>query len=132
MSFTVDLTKFANATVGQMRVVPRKIALDILRRLVMRTPVDTGRARGNWQVSVGSPAQTAVDATDKGGGATIEAAVPTVEGWDASKVAIFLMNNVPYISALEDGHSDQAPSGMVKITLAEFDAIVDSSAGGKS
>ncbi len=35
------------------------------------------------------------------------------------------MNNLPYAIALEYGHSDQAPGGMVRITQARFQQIVE-------
>ncbi len=125
MSFSGDLDRFADKTRQKLTVIPRKVALEMLRRVVMRTPVRSGRARGNWQTSVGSPVETEIERADKGGGATISGAVPVIEGWDAQNVAIFLMNNVPYIQRLEDGYSDQAPSGMVKITVAEFQGLVE-------
>lgn len=38
----------------------------------------------------------------------------------------FVVNNdAEYISYLEDGHSGQAPNGMVAVTLNEMDAIVE-------
>jgi len=125
VSFTSDLSRFENKVKNRLLVVPRKVALEVLRRVVMRTPVESGRARGNWQTSVGAPMVGETGRTDKSGGAVIGSAVPIIESWDASNVAIFLMNNVPYIQRLEDGYSDQAPSGMVKITVAEFQGIVE-------
>jgi len=91
MSFTSDLARFENKTKQKLLVVPRKVALEILRRVVMRTPVLSGRARGSWQTTVGAPME----------------------------------NHVPYIQRLEDGYSTQAPAGMVKITVAEFEGIVE-------
>ena len=126
MSFTSDLSRFENKVKNRLLVVPRKVALEVLKRVVMRTPVDSGRARGNWQTSVGSPITTEIDRVDKTGATVMAAALPTIESWDAANVSIFLMNNVPYIQALEDGHSKiQSPSGMVKITVAEFQGIVE-------
>ena len=34
-------------------------------------------------------------------------------------------NNLPYIEALENGHSQQAPLGMAAVTLAEVAAEID-------
>jgi len=33
---------------------------------------------------------------------------------------ITIYNNLEYIEALENGHSQQAPAGMVAVSLAEF------------
>jgi nitroimidazol reductase NimA-like FMN-containing flavoprotein (pyridoxamine 5'-phosphate oxidase superfamily) len=37
----------------------------------------------------------------------------------------YLVNNLPYAVPLEYGHSKQAPGGMVRITLARFQQVVD-------
>ncbi|MEX2444502.1 MAG: hypothetical protein WD492_12915 [Alkalispirochaeta sp.] len=123
MSFALDLQRFADTTQRRMSVIPRKVALELFRRVVMRTPIDEGRARGNWQAGVGTPPAGETDS--KGGSAAIEQIAAEVESWDAESIAIYLVNNVPYIVPLEDGHSGQAPQGMVKISLAEFPDIVE-------
>jgi len=127
MSFSDDLNRFENKVKNRLTVVPRKIALEVLRRVVMRTPSRSGRARGNWQTSVGAPIETELGKQHNApaGGAPISRGAQVISGWDATNVSIFLMNNVPYIQRLEDGYSDQAPSGMVKITVAEFEGIAE-------
>ncbi|MCP5041081.1 MAG: HK97 gp10 family phage protein [bacterium] len=96
----------------------RLLALKLLRLLVIRThttpgtPVDTGRARGNWQLSVNAPLTGTLDVLDKSGSSPIAlaaTAVNAVQGFED----IWLTNNLPYILALEEGHSKQAPSGFV-------------------
>ena len=42
----------------------KKMVLEALRRLTSKTPVDTGRAKGNWQTSIGAPIREAVDVLD--------------------------------------------------------------------
>jgi hypothetical protein len=83
-----------------------------------------GRFRGNWQVTVGSPASGEVRRVDAAGTQTIEAGAaaiaPAVVG-----PTIYLTNNVPYAIPLEYGHSKQAPTGVVRVTAVEFQAIVD-------
>ena len=37
----------------------------------------------------------------------------------------YLVNNLPYAVPLEYGHSSQAPAGMVRVTIAEFQQIVE-------
>ena len=73
MSFAAEVKQFTDKTERLLRVIPRKIALELLRRLIMRTPVDSGRARGNWQASVGTPATGETGTTDKSGSAALEA-----------------------------------------------------------
>ena len=47
--------------------------------------------------------------------------------WQMSigKEDFVITNDAPYISYLEDGHSKQAPIGMVAVTLNEVPTIID-------
>jgi len=38
---------------------------------------------------------------------------------------VYLANNLPYAQRLEDGWSQQAPEGMVKLTVQRFQQIAD-------
>ncbi len=106
-------------TAVQFRNLVRKVALDALRGIVLKTPVDTGRARGNWQVTIGQPAAGKIDYADKGGGPTISKG--TGEILAAPPIGkIWLTNNLPYAERLEHGWSQQAPAGMVQLTLVEI------------
>lgn len=95
----------------------RKIALDLDTRVVLATPVDTGRARGNWFPSINSPSNALDEnAKDKSGSAAIGALSGVVAGAKLGDT-IWMTNNLPYILPLENGHSKQAPQGMVDINL---------------
>lgn len=113
MSFELDLAKFADELEVETEQVVRKVALDVHTKVSMKTPVDTGRARANWNVSAGSPDRSVTEDTS--------AQVPTLKKGDGEE-AIYITNSLPYIGKLEDGSSDQAPSGMVSITMAEVEA----------
>ncbi len=104
-------------------LVQKKLAFQILEGIVNMTPVDTGRARGNWQVTIGAPS-AAVDENrfDKAGGGTISAGAAVISSL-TDLGAIYITNNLPYILPLERGHSQrQAPSGMVQVTLDRVSA----------
>lgn len=106
---------------AQVKLAQKKLALELFRRIVMRTPVDTGRARGNWQLTIGAPATDILpirrnDANISMAGAILNLMTPYSDIW--------ITNNVPYILALEYGHSDQAPKGMVRVSLDEVKAMV--------
>lgn len=82
-----------------------------------------GRFRSNWNVSVGQPntstSERVVDASqviDEAAAVTLTARAGDV---------VFISNNLPYAQRLEEGWSKQAPHGMVKITVARFQSIVD-------
>lgn len=86
-----------------------------------------GRFRGNWQFSIGTPADGTLDRADASGGATLAKLKLQVESLTAGQVA-YIVNNLPYAIPLEYGHSTQAPSGMVRVTLARFQQIVAAAA----
>lgn len=102
----------------------RAVALEAHGRLMRKTPVDTGRARANWNVQVGGPdrsndpskSESDVPATEQAGRSEI------LGEFEAGR-SVFLTNSLPYIPVLEDGHSDQAPNGMIKVTAKELEPL---------
>ena len=125
-SFALDLSRFGRLTRDRIDVVVRKVSLDLLSGVVFRTPVDTGRARGAWTVGVDAlPRGTG--ALDQGGGNTVQAGAAKLQPVQAGGI-VYIANNVEYIGALEDGHSQQAPQGMVALTLKTHPQIVEQAA----
>ena len=107
-----------------MDTVVRKVVLDLDARIVQRTPVDTGRAQNNWNIAVDNPDASTTEETEKNQQTVINKAKSKVDNLKAGK-KVYITNNLPYIERLEDGYSkDQAPNGMVAVTLAEYPAII--------
>ncbi|PDT24461.1 HK97 gp10 family phage protein [Rhizobium hidalgonense] len=122
-SFALDLRKFADSIPEELvKPVVQKFAMHALSSVVMKSPVDTGRFRGNWNVAVNAVDYSVSEVTDKSGGSTIAKGVATIEA-AAPEQAIFISNNVPYAVALENGHSKQAPAGVVALTFAELESM---------
>ena len=116
----MSMQAIVNRVNNRMDTVIRKSTIELFGRVVKMTPVDTGRAKGNWQCTVGSPATDEIDRLDKSG-STVMAEVK--QNVPKAGSIVWLANNVPYIRALEYGHSKQAPEGMVRIAVAEFGPI---------
>jgi len=118
-SFTLDLTRFAERTKLSLTLIARKITLEVFVKVVLRTPVDTGRARGNWLPSFGA-GRDGFDWEKKSpdGQETIAAITALVSKMKAGHVA-YLCNSLPYIEALEFGHSQQALHGMARLSVRE-------------
>lgn len=126
MSFELDLRQFKEKTMNRNKAIVQKTALEIDRGVVLSTPVDTGRARGGWNVGINN---VNLDDTeqDQSGQKTISENEATIQQAEATD-AVFISNNVDYIRFLEEGSSDQSPNGMVAKTLRRFQQIVRKSA----
>ena len=121
-NFAADLSRFADRTEKKLDLLVRKIGLELFSRVIVNTPVDTGRARANWQVAINSVPTGTLELSDKDGTAAISAADAAVSGLKAGDT-IYLANNLPYIQKLEDGSSTQAPAGMVGLAVQDFQNI---------
>lgn len=94
----------------------RVIALAMLNEIVLRSPVDTGRFRGNNIVSIGAPVYTTTENLDKSGGETIQRGLSAMSGLEPY-TQVFIQNNLSYAGPLEDGHSKQAPAGVYAVSF---------------
>jgi hypothetical protein len=122
VSFSDDVQGFAAKAGKSVDETMRAIALELFSSTIKDTPVDTGRARGNWQTTIGAPATGEVDRL--GEGEAVKEVSATVADFSGGKV-IYLSNNLPYIYRLEyDGWSDQAPGGMLRKNVARIQQIV--------
>jgi len=110
------------------------LALELLGRIVRRTPVDTGNARGNWQLSLTSIPGNVIPNTTSVSRSPVAEAAPVLQrgGRFADLFSqIFIVNNAEYISFLEDGSSQQAPQGMVALSISELENVnIEVFAGG--
>ena len=123
-SFAESLAAFAEQTKEAIDDVFREVVIEIGTSVIRLSPVDTGRFKGNWQFTVGAPSNQSIDTFDKAGHETSATLVAEVSKLEAGQVA-YIVNNLVYGVPLEYGHSDQAPAGMVQITLARFQQIVE-------
>lgn len=141
MSFTADLSRAVESRKDRMGTIVRKVVIDIGARVVMRSPVGDpsiwvspppagyagGRFRANWQYGFNAAPVGDLPDIDPSG----EASNKRIRiGVTAAPVAgmHYIANNLPYATRLERGHSSQAPSGMVGLTLIEYRGIVGEAA----
>lgn len=114
--WTTPPTLFADQVDEEVARRVRVIAMAMLNEVVLRSPVDTGRFRGNNIVSIGAPVYAQTDKVDTSGGATISAGVAELSGLEPFTV-VYIQNNLPYAERLENGHSKQAPSGIYELAF---------------
>ncbi len=107
---------FAGVVEEQLSQRVRVIAIAMLNEIVLRSPVDTGRFRGNNIVSVGAPVYTSSANVDPTGSETIQQGVRVMTGLEPY-TQVFIQNNLVYSVELERGHSKQAPSGVYEVSF---------------
>ena len=125
MSFKGDTQKFKKKAMKAATLVIRGTALDLSASIIRRTPVQTGRLRGNWQTELNSLASGEVTTTPAAAIARNKGAIGKAKIADS----IYLVNNLPYAPVVERGNwSKQAPAGMVRVTINAFKRIVQKNA----
>jgi hypothetical protein len=150
-AFALDITKWARETVpAEVAKLQRTITAEALTLIVQATPVGNnttwkhnveraakgktpasraplpkgyvgGHARKNWQVTIGTPARTAIPGQDAGGNGAISTGLQVAASIKEPTVA-WIANPLPYMERLENGWSKQAPRGMVAQALATLAA----------
>ncbi len=84
-----------------------------------------GSLRGAWNASIGAPDETKTGAVDSAGTGTITAMRTIVNGVNIGD-NFYLTNPLPYAYRVENGWSSQAPAGMVRVAVAETQAVLNS------
>lgn len=122
-SFVLGVKRWTRKAQTRCDVLTAEANFEIGSRIILRSPVDTGLFRGNWQGSIGGKARGRLGDFDKTGLeaiARLQAVTKAMKAGDK----FYFSNNLPYARALEYGHSKQAPVGMVRVTLSEFHSVV--------
>lgn len=123
--------KVVVASLGNfLDLIVKKVVLDIVANLRAApseggTPVDTGWARANWVVKIGSPVRYPAGTRE----AAEAGAIPTDSQESTATFAatytlkrdgrIYISNPVRYITKLNEGSSKQAPAGFVEAAIAK-------------
>lgn len=97
-------------------------AIQVFNNIIIETPVDTGRARGNWQASIGSPSSS--ELSEAAAKAAKEDVSKDIATWTLTDTA-YLTNNLPYIEPLEIGWSGQRPNGWVRANVDKGQTALD-------
>lgn len=116
-NFTLDMSRFANKSIGEIEQVVRKTAIDLTTSIIKTSPVDSGRFRANWFVSFESAIEDTTDDTN-----SAKALSNATNKLLNNKIGkyIYIQNNLDYAVKLEYGASKQASKGMVRINVERF------------
>lgn len=123
-SFAESLAQFAEQAKDAIDEVFREVVIELGTSVIRLSPVDTGRFKGNWHLSIDNIESVTFDEVDPTGQDAIASLIASASDLTAGQAA-YILNNLPYAIPLEYGHSAKAPDGMVQITLARFQQIVE-------
>lgn len=137
MTFAADISKFIQRTDAKVAKVVREVVIEIGTGVVLMSPVGQpalwkspapkgyvgGHFRANWQYGFGSYPENEVADIDASGRVSIDRVKAGVQAAPVAGVH-YIVNNLPYAEALENGHSTQAPEGMVGKTVLRFEGVV--------
>lgn len=144
MSFSLDVSEFAQFTDRRIQEVMNVVTIDMFNRIVIATPVDKGLLRGNWIPTKARPKKRPREKFDPSGQ---QAAAEIKATFEKSRARThYLRNNLPYAGIVEyggypnppktpelrqvppgktkNGFSTQAPQGMVRITVDAFSSAM--------
>lgn len=110
-------------TRGEVIRLATNIDANLRENPPLGTPVDTGWARANWVPGISAPYAGSGDNRDPSPGEVMarmkvaEQGMNEILSWRPEDGPIFVTNNVPYIGALNAGHSPQSPRGFVQFAI---------------
>lgn len=138
-SFRASMAKRIAKSKAKTELFYKKLAMEVMKRVIEKSPVQTGRFRANWFVGYGTADTSTSENTDVNGKQTVTANAAVITGLKVDGKTIWITNSLPYASVLEygkfgtgdyaterstrDGYSVQAPYGMVRVTLAELSGV---------
>lgn len=116
------MKKYGDAVVKNTNAETIKLASIVNQTVITATPVDTGRAKGNWFATLGIPRLFSdYDSKDQAGSNQISKNDSVISNKTEGQ-SVYITNNLPYIKRLNDGYSAQAPAGYVEAAVRAANA----------
>ncbi len=119
--FNQKMFGLSNRVVEDANTIVKEVARKAVEELISITPVDTGRAVSNWRVGLNYQPRGEIEPFARGEkgstahanrSAALSAALSHVNSRTTGQT-IYIVNNLRYITFLNQGWSDQAPAGYV-------------------
>jgi len=121
-----DFNRKTNVTTER---VIKKFAFDLLAKIITQMPVLHGRARAGWYAAfegsgsdgeaIAYPSNAKVDPKEVEIGRSKGKFIDNTKGFGMNKW-VELVNGVEYMIFLEYGHSQQAPYGVVRLSIRQM------------
>jgi hypothetical protein len=154
--FAAQVDTFGKKALKTAESVVRRSMLEVFRRIVLRTPVDTGRARSGWRMDSSGGAGMSSDLGPMGAGSRRRVKSYATRKWVKGGAGTFdksgesaisrarsyvkgislrdgvmgqIYNNVNYIVYLEYGSPTGPPIRMMQRSIEEWSSIVNMMTG---
>lgn len=117
--------KLGLAIIAEINKVIIEMVVKIDQGIIIASPVDTGRSRSNWIMSLNHPTDALPTGEDEGDSASpIGPEMALSQGRNTLNSrkpgdTIYLQNNTSYIEKLNNGSSAQAPANFVQKAIME-------------
>lgn len=120
------------AAMGDIKEEILAVIADCYSRLVVRTPVDTGRARVSWHIT-GDQDEWKPDPGDypearENVSSIIEKEIRKLQLSLSESDIVYIMSNIEYMLPLEAGWSKKQGGGFIALFLTELKASLESAA----
>jgi hypothetical protein len=121
-----SVREFAKQAMGAFHEHTKQLAIAIVDAVAEHTPVDTGRARSNWQVGIGKGKDNEIEPyapgqhLGRGESANLSAVMSAARSELAAYKGgdIVITNNVDYMEKLDKGSSTQSPGDFIGVAMA--------------
>lgn len=120
-SFELELDAFEEQIETERVEMMKKAASLLVRNLIDRSPVDTGRFRCSWVAASEAANRDIPTFTVDDGGEESKARVLAALSDLKPGQKFIISNNLPYALMLEYGWSGQAPQGVAEISVMEVE-----------
>ncbi len=121
--------KIADRNAARLLKAAQESFVGAAQQVIAKSPVDKGTFINNWFTEINSYTSKTVAATGKAGTNRLKEAISISKDIQMGDY-VTLANALPYAIPLEYGHSEKAPSGMVRIVAANWSNIVAKAAKG--
>lgn len=124
MTLSTDLAKIAARNKQKLLKVAQNSLMRVGGRIVVMSPVADGIFKNSWLSAYGAIDSTITTTADASGGKSLGMLKAKLDGLAVGQVFYFT-NSLPYAQRLEyDAWSAQAPAGMVRLSVANWQTIV--------
>lgn len=102
----------------------QRYVMELQSAVIEKTPVDTGMLHWNWFIGNGLINTTTEEHQGTNRSGAIARNNRVIESIKVNGQVIYLSNSLPYAYRIEyEGWSNQAPAGMLRISLIESESI---------